>query len=171
MKDLDIDYNNWEDTALDRLAWRKTVKKGCSLLHCNRVERAKLKRDLRKGNVDNLPCDSANWTCETCSRVLLSKAGYVNHVKSHAREHVSSTIPPHPGSTTCAVCNKVCKSTPGLKRHMVVHKDVIQYPDPINPVKTLTFVCHLCYRPCKSAAGLRSHLRAHERTKKAVEEH
>ena len=170
MKDLDIDHEIWEETARNRAAWRTEVKKGCKSLCSKRTQRAKLKRDLRKGNMENLPSDSANWKCESCGRILLSKAGYVNHLKSHQRNPPARVVPPQPDSTTCAVCGKVCKSTSGLKRHMAVHKDDIKHPDPINPVKTLTFVCHVCHRPCKSAAGLRSHLRAHERTKEAEEE-
>ena len=143
MKDLDIDHDNWEETARNRAAWRTEVRKGCKSLCSKRMQRAKLKRDLRKGNIENLPSDSANWTCETCGRILLSKAGYVNHMKSHQRNPPARTVPPQPDSTTCAVCGKVCKSASGLKRHMAVHKEDIQHPDPINPVKTLTFVCHV----------------------------
>jgi hypothetical protein len=85
MKVQDIDYNNWEETAMNRAKWRTEVRKGCKSLHQKKTERAKLKRDLRKGNTENLPSDSACWKCETCGRVLLSKAGYVNHLKSHQR--------------------------------------------------------------------------------------
>ena len=61
------------------------------------------------------------------------------------------------------VCMYVCMYVlSGLKRHMVVYKDSISHVDPINPVKTLTFVCHVCHHPCKSPSGLQSHLRTHE---------
>ena len=169
MKDTGIDYNNWEEIALDRAEWRKTVKQGCRSLHNLRIERAELKQDLRKGKTENLPDISSHWKCETCGRFLLSKAGYINHLKSHQR-CPTANLPPQPDSTTCAVCSKVCKSIPGLKRHMVVHKDEVKHPDTINPVRNLSFVCHLCHRPCKSAAGLRSHLRAHGRKAEAIEE-
>ena len=170
LMNMDIDHNTWEETALNRNAWRKSVWRGCGLLHDKRVQKAKLKRELRKGNTDNLPNNIANWTCRTCGRVLLSRAGYVNHLKSHEERPSTHTIPPRPDSTTCVVCMKVCKSESGLKRHMVVHKDAIHHPDPINHVKTVAFVCHICYRSCKSAAGLRSHLRAHGRTIEIEEE-
>ena len=95
-------------------------------------------------------------------RVLLLKAGYVNHMKSHIDRPLSSSVPQRPDSTVCVICDKVCRSASGLKRLMVEHKDSISHVDPINPFKILTFVCHVCHRPCKSAAGLQSHLRTHE---------
>ena len=106
------------------------------------------------------------WKCDTCSRILLSKAGYVNHMKSHERVPAESThvLPPQPGDTTCAVCEKTCKTTAGLKRHMKIHKDIIPQRSAVNPITVLDFICHICHRPCKSAAGLKSHLRAHGRT-------
>ena len=138
------------------------VKAGCGSLHVKRLERAKLKRALRKGNREDLPCDHANWICETCGRVLLSKAGYVNHIKSHIDRPSSSSVPQRPDSTVCVICRKVCRSASGLKRQMGVHRDSISHPDQINTVKILTFVCHIYRRPCKSAAGLQSHLRTCE---------
>lgn len=161
LKDTNIDTDTWEADAVDRSAWRKMVRTGCCSFDVRRIERAKLKRALRKGNEEDVLCDHANWVCETCGRILLSKAGYVNHRKSHIDRPSSYNVPQQPESTVCVACGKACKSVPGLKRHMVVHRNSIPRPDPINPVKIFTFVCHVCHRPCKSAAGLRSHLRTH----------
>ena len=36
VKELDIDYNNWEQSALYRSEWRKAVREGCNLLHTKR---------------------------------------------------------------------------------------------------------------------------------------
>ena len=83
LKDEDIDVDTWEATAVDRGVWRELVKTGCGSLYVKRLNRAKMKRALRKGNLENLPCDHANWICDTCGRILLSEAGYVNHLKSH----------------------------------------------------------------------------------------
>ena len=163
LKDTNINSSTWEATAVDRNAWRKVVKTGCGSLHTKRIERAKLKRTLRKGNLENVPHAYSNLICETCGRALLSKAGYVNHVKSHTATPSAANVPWQPACTVCVICSKACKSVSGLKRHMAVHKSSISHPDPINPVKNLNFVCHICHRPCKSAAGLQSHLRAHER--------
>ena len=37
------------------------------------------------GNMSVLPDDVKSWKCEICARILLSKAGYVNH-KSHEKD-------------------------------------------------------------------------------------
>ena len=143
------------------------MKEGCDLFEKERVKDAALRRKLRKGD-DSVPENVKIWKCEICGRVLLSKAGYVNHVKSHsgsqnqaAYENIISSRPPE---NICAVCNKVCKSVSGLKRHMAVHKKDIQQKSLVTTVKT-SFVCHVCYKTCKSTAGLKSHLRGHARKK------
>ena len=71
LKDADIDAATWEATAVDRGACRELVRSDCGSLHVKRLERAKLKRALKKWNLENLPCDHANWICETCGRILL----------------------------------------------------------------------------------------------------
>ena len=53
---------------------------------------------------------------------------YINHVKSHASSQplvIHASLAPRPQGYICLMCNKVCKSAPGLKRHIVVHKDLI----------------------------------------------
>ena len=103
LKDPDIDVDTWEATAVDRNAWWELVKTGCGSLHVKMLERGKLKRALRKGNLENLPCDHANWICETCGRVLLSKVGCVNHMKSHIDRPSSSSVPQRPDGTVCVI--------------------------------------------------------------------
>ena len=36
VKELDIDYNNWEQSVLYRSEWRKAVREGCNLLDTKR---------------------------------------------------------------------------------------------------------------------------------------
>ena len=83
---------------------------------------------FEKRTIRGVPGDVNSWECETCGRALLSKAGYLNHFKSHASSLprvIHASLPPRPQVHICLMCNKVCKSAPGLKRHMVVHKDLI----------------------------------------------
>ena len=98
----------------------------------------------------------------------MSKAGYVNHKKSHVKYlGYANLLPSRPADTTCVttcvICSKKCKTTAGLKWHMVIHKKTIPHSSSVNPLISLGFIYHVCHRPCKSAAGLKSHLRAHGR--------
>ena len=92
------------------------VKTCWGSLHVKRLERAKLKRALGKGNLENLPCDHANWIWETCGHALLSRAGYENHMKSNIGRPSSSSVPQWPDGTVSVICGKVCKSASGLER-------------------------------------------------------
>ena len=87
----------------------------------------KLNHDLRKGVPTNLDVNINRWECETCGRILLYKAGFVNHQKTHEQQPPGDVLPPRPRETTCVLfySSKVCKSVTGLKRHMLGHKAVI----------------------------------------------
>ena len=129
LKDADIDVDTWEATTVDHGAWRELVKNGCGSIHVKRLEHAKLKRVLRKGNLENVTMQIGSGKH---GRVLLSKAGYVNHMKSHIDRPLSSSVPQQPDSMVCVICGKVNRCASGLKRHMVVHKDSISHVDPTN---------------------------------------
>ena len=62
------------------------LKRGAEVSEKERIDRAELKRSVRKGNMSVLPDDVKSWKCEICVRILLSKAGYVNHKKSHKKD-------------------------------------------------------------------------------------
>jgi len=154
---------NWEKETMDRDSWRMLVKTGVKQFETERIENEVFKRSLRKDVNPDLPEDVQLWSCNHCPRMLKSKAGLTNHLKSHETSNLPA-LPARPDQNTCVICNKVCKSSAGLKSHMHVHKDVIPQASSINPVKVMSFVCHVCFRPCKSASGLKSHLRAHARS-------
>ena len=165
IKATGMDSGNWEEKTIDRVCWRSSVKEGCAFFEQTRTENEKIKRSLRKGTATDLPSDLVVWKCDVCDRILKSKAGYVNHVKSHdpSKRVNYNVLPPRPAENVCVLCGKVCKSASGLKRHMAVHKESIPQLDPINPVKCTSFICQLCHRPFKTLSGLKSHLRAHAR--------
>ena len=164
LKAFKIPVENWETLAKSRTEWRQLLKRGAEVSEKERIDHAELTRSLRKGNMSVLPDDAKSWKCEICARILLSKAGYVNHKKSHEKDlGYANLLPSRPADTTCVICSKKCKTTAGLKRHMVIHKKTNPQSSSVNPVKSLGFICHVCHRPCKSAAGLKSHLPAHGR--------
>ena len=86
LKELEIDVDNWEALTKNRASWRKLIRERCSNFERKRVEHAELKRALRKQNDSAVPADVINeLKCSVCGRLLLSKAGLVNHLKSHGQ--------------------------------------------------------------------------------------
>ncbi|BHF82974.1 hypothetical protein SprV_0802611400 [Sparganum proliferum] len=51
LKRLQINPTNWEELALDRPTWRRTVKTGAAIYEANRIAAAKVKREARKSQV------------------------------------------------------------------------------------------------------------------------
>ena len=95
------------------------------------MEQAALKRALQMQDDSAVPTDVLNeLKCSVCGRFLLSKAGLINHLKSHGlwpNEAVyEETLPARPTKHTCPTCGLVCKSAGGLTRHSKIHKDVPQ---------------------------------------------
>ena len=163
LKRLRIHVDTWEKTAEDRVLWRSAVSEGSRDFEARLIAHKKLKRDLRKGVVNDVSACAARWPCEKCGRLLLSKAGYVNHLKSHNHHPRRDGLASRHGQQQCLMCNKACKSVAGLQRHMAVHKGEAGKHNAINSARSLFFTCHICFKACKSSAGLKSHLRGHER--------
>nr|VZH90232.1 unnamed protein product [Spirometra erinaceieuropaei] len=51
LKRLQINPTNWEELALDRPTWRRTVKTGTAIYEANRIVAAKAKREARKSQL------------------------------------------------------------------------------------------------------------------------
>ena len=96
-----MDVANWEKVDKNREGWKHTVKEGCNTFQKQRLKHADFNRAVRKGNAINLPDEMNSWMCKTCGRVLLSKAGYVNHQKAHTHTCTNS-IEIQTGSTSKA---------------------------------------------------------------------
>ena len=145
------------------------IFKGAEQFEADRVDRARLKRTCRKG--EPLPANCGNvWTCVVCDRSLLSKAGLVNHMKSHGNNQARA-VPVAPlnvptesqqAGFSCSHCPKVCKSAGGLKRHLKSHGNDV--PVAATSAQVNQLECPVCSKQCKSLAGLKSHLRAHGRS-------
>ena len=87
---------------------------GCTSFENKRIDHENLNCQLRKGYTCHIGENTEGWKCQTCGRILLSKAGYVNHRKSHQERFMQI---PGTNNVSCAICNKVCKSASGFKRH------------------------------------------------------
>nr|VZI32172.1 unnamed protein product [Spirometra erinaceieuropaei] len=60
LKLLQINRTNWEELALDRPTWRRTVKTGAAIYEANRIAAAKAKREVRKSQLHPPFLSSAN---------------------------------------------------------------------------------------------------------------
>nr|VZI18588.1 unnamed protein product [Spirometra erinaceieuropaei] len=60
LKCLQINPTNWEELALDRPTWRRTVKTGAAIYEANRIAAAKAKREARKSQLRPPFLSSAN---------------------------------------------------------------------------------------------------------------
>lgn len=91
-----------------------------------------------------------------CECMLLSRAGYANHLKVHhnnqEQANYGNLIHCHVNNR-CVVCNKVFRSSAGLRRHIMVHRRVVGYVDGI-------FICNICLVPMWLNAGLKTILGA-----------
>jgi hypothetical protein len=146
---LRIHVDTWEKTAEDRVLWRSAVSEGSRDFEARLIAHKKLKRDLRKGVVNDVSACAARWPCKKCGRLLLSKAGYVNHLKSHNQHPRREVLASRLDQQKCLMCNKACKSVAGLKRHMAVHKSEVGKHNAISSARSLLFTCHICFKACK----------------------
>ena len=88
-----------------------------------------MKRALRKQDDSGVPAVMNELKCSVCGRLLLSKEGLVNDLKSHGQwtnEVDEEALPGRPRNHTCLTYGLVCKSADGLTRHSKIHKDVPQ---------------------------------------------
>lgn len=77
----------------------------------------------------------------------------------------------HPYSSRkfeCFVCAKRFETPSKLKRHMIVHRDVLD-PDelPKRPVKDYKYKCEICSKRVETPSKLQRHLRAHTKQPKS----
>ncbi|BHF57262.1 hypothetical protein SprV_0100020300 [Sparganum proliferum] len=94
LKRLQINPTNWEDLALDRATWRRTVKTGAAVYEANCVAAAKVKREARKSQL--LPPRDANAqpppTCPPCQRTFWAPTGLVGHPWINCPTRTASSV-------------------------------------------------------------------------------
>nr|VZI36708.1 unnamed protein product [Spirometra erinaceieuropaei] len=102
LKCLQINPTNWEELALDRPAWRRTVKTGAAIYEADRIAAAKAKREARKSQLRPVSNAAAQPlpTCPRCQRTFRARIGLVGHLRSNCASRTAPTIVPPPASSS-----------------------------------------------------------------------
>nr|VZI24728.1 unnamed protein product [Spirometra erinaceieuropaei] len=105
LKHLQINPTKWEELALDRPTWRRTVKTGAAIYEANRIAAAKAKREARKSqqrqvrNADAQPLP----TCPRCQRTFRAPIGLVGHLRINCASRTAPTIVSLPASSSSSL--------------------------------------------------------------------
>nr|VZI38911.1 unnamed protein product [Spirometra erinaceieuropaei] len=161
LKCLQINPTNWEELALDRPTWRRTVKTGAAIYEANRIAAAKAKREARKSQlrpatVPRTATDTTttfpdsrdedqDYTCPHCDRTFTSHIGLVGHLRIHRTEPGE----PVPGALTythrtrlhCPHCPRTFTHRMGLFGHMRIHESGLDRT-PDTPTTSNTSTVH-----------------------------
>nr|VZH89152.1 unnamed protein product [Spirometra erinaceieuropaei] len=88
---------NWDELALDRPTWRRTVKTGAAIYEANRIAAAKAKREARKSQLRPVSNAAAQPlpTCPRCQRTFRARIGPVGHLRINCASRTAPTIVPH----------------------------------------------------------------------------
>nr|VZI26742.1 unnamed protein product [Spirometra erinaceieuropaei] len=143
LKRLQINPTNWEELALDRPTWRRTVKTGAAIYEANRIATAKAKREARKSQLrpvrnaaaQPLPTcprssgsrrEDQEYTFPHCDRTFASRIGLVGHLQIH-RTETGEPVPGAPNYTHrtrlhCPHCPRAFTHRMGLFGHMRIHE-------------------------------------------------
>ena len=143
---------NWEDLSTDRAKWRRLVYESVDQFEKGRADHADMKRAVRKHQPHHLIESSNTITCQVCNRICLSRAGFLQHMKTHDRRA--------PPPRDCAIA----------QRHMrgpILHDVMKCNCRACIRAKALLLVpphvCPTCGKVCKSKGGLTLHQKVHNK--------
>ncbi|BHF64839.1 hypothetical protein SprV_0200784700 [Sparganum proliferum] len=152
LKRLQINPTDWEELALDRPTWRRTVKTGAATYEANRIADAKVKREARKSqvrpvrNADAQPLPS----CPRCQRTFRARIGLVVLLNHHSSSSSSSSTAPTTAAQAAISHILNPDTTTDTTPTASDSSDEDQY-----------YTCTHCDRTFTSHIGLLGHLRIH----------
>lgn len=82
LKNVDILTCNWEELAINRTEWRKSVQTGVAKFEQSRQEAITVKAAARK---DKPLAGSGDFLCEICGRLFTARIGLTSHLRAHSR--------------------------------------------------------------------------------------
>ena len=118
LKRMQVPLKSFEAECADRGKWRKSVYLGAKRLEEGTVAQAKLRRACRKHEA----VPATQWICDVCGRVLLSKAGLVNHLKSH-QPRAATNIPLPAAPCACSIMYHMWQDMQVRGRAQAAHED------------------------------------------------
>nr|VZI42120.1 unnamed protein product [Spirometra erinaceieuropaei] len=183
LKCVKINPTNWEELALDRSTWRRTVKTGAAIYEANRVAAAKAKREVGKSQhcaVRNTTAQPLP-TCPRCQRTFRARIGLDGHLRiNYASRTAPNIVPPSASSSFSPPSpNPVNSSDPPLPSSSSFSSSSPTAPSaaaqatvPSTATDTTTtspdssdedqdYTCAHCDRTLTSHSGMVGHLRIH----------
>ncbi|BHF61713.1 hypothetical protein SprV_0100468900 [Sparganum proliferum] len=188
LKRLQINPTNWEEFALERPTWRRTVKMGAAIYKANRIATAKVKREAGKSqlrpvrNADAQPLP----TCPRCRRTFRARIGLIGHLRINCASRTAPTVFPPPASSSssppptksdcsssysssssssASSSSSTAPTTAALAAVTHIHnRDTTTDTTPTNPEfrsEDQDYTCPHCNRTFTSHNGLVGHLRIH----------
>ena len=82
MKKCHMDSSSWENDCMNRPAWRNKCHSAVQAFENERAAAAKLKRQVRKSASGQ---EQGAFSCDTCGKSCLSRAGLLSHQRAHLR--------------------------------------------------------------------------------------
>nr|VZH95528.1 unnamed protein product [Spirometra erinaceieuropaei] len=185
LKCLQINPTNWEELALDRPTWRRTVKTGAAIYEANRIAAAKAKREARKSQLRPVRNATAQPlpTCPRCHRTFRARIGLVGHLRINCTTRTAPAIVPPPASSSSSLppTNSDTPPSPPLPsssfsstapaaavQTAVSHitnpnttTDITSPTSPDSSDEDQDYTCPHCDRTFTSHIGLVGHLRIH----------
>nr|VZI27965.1 unnamed protein product [Spirometra erinaceieuropaei] len=98
LKRLQINPTNWEELALDRPTWRRTVKTVAAINEANRIAASRAKHEARKSQLRPVRNAAAQplSTCPRCQRTFRARIGLVGHLRIDCASRTAPNIVPPP---------------------------------------------------------------------------
>ncbi|BHF66056.1 hypothetical protein SprV_0200907000 [Sparganum proliferum] len=155
LKRLQVNPTNWEELALDRSTWRRTVKTGAAIYEANRIAAAKVKRQARK----------SQFFCTTTSFLLLLLLNhYANPDTTTDTTPTVSDSGDEDQDCACPHCDRTLTSRIGLVGRSRIHRTETGEPVPAAPTYThrTRLHCPHCPRTLTHRTGLFGHMRIHD---------
>ena len=83
MKSFDLNVENWEVCAMQRLSWRENVIMGARRYEQALIQRKEGSRKRRKQPLTNLDANDDAFICEHCNKSCRSRIGLFSHIRTH----------------------------------------------------------------------------------------